>query len=48
MGTRGKAKKEKTQREMDRWMDGVRRSMANHGLTDEDIREIHMEKRSFG
>jgi hypothetical protein len=32
MGTRGNAKKGKTQREMD----GVRRSMTNHGLTGED------------
>jgi hypothetical protein len=39
MGTRGKAKKGKTQREMDRWIDGVRRSMTNHGLTEEDTRD---------
>jgi hypothetical protein len=35
MGTRGNAKKGKTQREMD----GVRRSMTNHGLTEEDTRD---------
>jgi hypothetical protein len=32
IGTRGNAKKGKTQREMD----GVRRNMTNHGLTEED------------
>jgi hypothetical protein len=36
MGTRGNAKKEKTQREMDT---GVRRSITNHGLTEEDTRD---------
>jgi hypothetical protein len=36
MGTRGNAKKGKTQR---RWIDGVRRSMTNHGLTEEDTRD---------
>jgi hypothetical protein len=35
MGTRGNAKKGKTQREMD----GVRRSMTNRGLIEEDTRE---------
>jgi hypothetical protein len=34
MGTRGNAKKGKTQIEMDR-----RRSMTNHGLTEEDTRD---------
>jgi hypothetical protein len=33
MGTRGNAKKGKTQREMERW------SMTNHGLTEEDTRD---------
>jgi hypothetical protein len=37
MGTRGNAKKGKTQREI--WIDGVRRIMTNHGLTEEDIRD---------
>jgi hypothetical protein len=36
MGTRGKAKKWKPQ---ERWIDGVRRSMTNHGLTEEDTRD---------
>jgi hypothetical protein len=40
MGTRGKAKKGKTQREMDGWMDEVRWSMTNHGLRD-DTRDRH-------
>jgi hypothetical protein len=35
MVTRRQAKKGKTQREMD----GVRWSMKNHGITEEDIRE---------
>jgi hypothetical protein len=35
MGTRGKAKKEKTQREMDKW------SKTNHRLTEEDTRDRH-------
>jgi hypothetical protein len=39
MGTRGNAKKGKTQREMDRWIDGVRRSTTNYGLTEEDTRD---------
>jgi hypothetical protein len=34
MGTRGNAKKGK-----ERWIDGVRRSMTNHGLTEEDTRD---------
>jgi hypothetical protein len=33
MGTRGNAKKGKTQREMDRW------SKTNYGLTEEDTRD---------
>jgi N6-adenosine-specific RNA methylase IME4 len=33
MGTRGNAKKGKTQREVDRW------SKTNHGLTEEDTRD---------
>jgi hypothetical protein len=40
MGTRGKAKKAKTRREMD----GVRRSMANHGLTEEDTRDRYKRR----
>jgi hypothetical protein len=36
MGTRGNTKKGKTQREM---IDGVRRSMTNHGLTEQDTRD---------
>jgi hypothetical protein len=35
MGTRGSAKKGKTQRVMD----GVRRSVTNHGVTEEDARD---------
>jgi cysteinyl-tRNA synthetase len=35
MGTRGNAKKGKTHRQTD----GVRRSMTNHGLTEEDTRD---------
>jgi hypothetical protein len=35
MGTRGNAKKGKTQRELD----GVRRSITNRGLTEEDTRD---------
>jgi hypothetical protein len=37
MGNRGNAKKWKTQRE--RWIDGVRRIMKKHGLTEEDTRD---------
>jgi hypothetical protein len=37
LGTRGNAKKGKTQREMD--IDRVRRSMTNRGLTEEDTRD---------
>jgi hypothetical protein len=45
IGTSGNAKKGKTQREMD----GVRRNMTNHGLTEEDTTEIgYMERLSFG
>jgi hypothetical protein len=36
MGTRGSAKRRKTQ---ERWIDGVRRSMTNYGLTEEDTRD---------
>jgi hypothetical protein len=36
MGTRGNAKKGKIQREMDRWS---KKSMTNHGLTEEDTRD---------
>jgi hypothetical protein len=39
MRTRRNAKKGKTQREMDRWIDGVRRSIINHGLREEDTRD---------
>jgi cysteinyl-tRNA synthetase len=38
MGTRGKTKKGKTQRKMDK----VRRRMNNHGLTKEDTRDRDM------
>jgi hypothetical protein len=46
MGTRGNAKKGKTQREMNR----RRRSMTNHGLREEDTgdRDRDMAKLSFG
>jgi hypothetical protein len=37
MGTRRNAKKGKTVREME--IDGVRRSMTNHGLMEEDTRD---------
>jgi hypothetical protein len=33
---------------IDGWMDGVRRSTTNHGLTEEDTREREREKLSFG
>jgi hypothetical protein len=36
MGTRGNAKKGKRK---ERWIDGVRWSMTNHGLTEEDTRD---------
>jgi hypothetical protein len=36
MGTRGNARKGKAK---ERWIDGVRRSMTNHGLTVEDTRD---------
>jgi hypothetical protein len=36
MGTRGNVKKGKPK---ERWIDGVRRNMTNHGLTEEDTRE---------
>jgi hypothetical protein len=36
MGTRGNAKRG---RPKERWIDGVRRSMTNHGLTEEDTRD---------
>jgi hypothetical protein len=36
MGSRGNAKKG---RPKERWIDGVRRSMTNHGLTEEDTRD---------
>jgi hypothetical protein len=36
MGTRGKEKKG---RPKERWIDGVRRSMTNHGLTEDDTRD---------
>jgi hypothetical protein len=36
MGTRGKAKKGKS---LEGWMDGVKRNMTNHGLTEEDTRD---------
>jgi hypothetical protein len=36
IGTRGNAKKG---RPKERWIDGVRRSMTNHGLTEEDTRD---------
>jgi hypothetical protein len=36
MRTRGNAKKK---RPKGRWIDGVRRSMINHGLTEEDTRD---------
>jgi hypothetical protein len=39
IGTRGNTKKGKTQREMERWRDGVRWSMTKHGLTEEDTRD---------
>jgi hypothetical protein len=32
----------------ERWIDGVRRSMTNHGLTEEDTRDRQMAKLSFG
>jgi hypothetical protein len=38
MGTRRNAKKGKTRREMDR-IDGVRQSVTNHGLREEDNRD---------
>jgi hypothetical protein len=37
METRGNAKKGKRPKE--RWIDGVRRSMTNHGLTEENTRD---------
>jgi hypothetical protein len=39
METKGNVKKGKTQRGMDGWMDGVRRNMTNHGLTEKDTRD---------
>jgi hypothetical protein len=36
MGTRGNVKKG---RPKERWIDEVRRSMTNHGLTEEDTRD---------
>jgi hypothetical protein len=36
MGTRGNAKKGRSK---ERWIDGVRRSMTDHGLTIEDTRD---------
>jgi hypothetical protein len=36
MGTRGNMSKG---RPKERWIDGVRRSMTNHGLTEEDTRD---------
>jgi hypothetical protein len=36
MGTRGKAN---MGRPKERWIDGVRRSMANYGLAEEDTRD---------
>ena len=41
MGTRGKKKEGKTQRKMD----VIRRSMTNHGLTEEDNRKRNMWKK---
>jgi len=40
----------KTQRMMNRWMDGVGRStcMINHGVTEEDTTAMDMRKTSFG
>jgi hypothetical protein len=35
-------------RPKERWIDGVRRSMTNHTLTEEDTRDRHMAKLSFG
>jgi hypothetical protein len=35
-------------RPKERWIDGVRRSMINHGLTEEDTRDRQMAKLSFG
>jgi hypothetical protein len=35
-------------RPKERWTDGVRRSMTNHGLTEEDTRDRQMAKLSFG
>jgi hypothetical protein len=43
MGTRGKVKKGKTQREMD----GVRRSITNHGMTEGDTRDEQYEENWF-
>jgi hypothetical protein len=31
----------------ERWMEGVRWSMTNHGLTEEDTTDRHMEKLKF-
>jgi hypothetical protein len=35
-------------RPKERWIDGVRRSMTNHGLTEKDNRDREMAKVSFG
>jgi hypothetical protein len=35
-------------RPKERWIDGVRRSMTNNGLTEEDTRDRDMAKLSFG
>jgi hypothetical protein len=39
---------EETGREDLKKEDGVRRRTTNHGLTEEDARDIHVEKLSFG
>jgi hypothetical protein len=35
-------------RPKERWIDGLRRSMTNHGRTEEDTRDRQMAKLSFG
>jgi hypothetical protein len=40
--------KRRRRRPKERWIDEVRQSMANHGLTEEDTRDREMAKLSFG
>jgi hypothetical protein len=39
---------QRRRRPKERWIDGVRRSMTNHVLTEEDTRDRQMAKLSFG